>query len=270
MRGVLFWLCLVLWSAACAVQLAETPAIRVTRLAVPSPSPAPRDSMPAWHAAGPGIEVLRMTARTNAAEERLIVARVDARQVTLRVLYNPQAPRSVRAWQAESGAALVVNGGFFDARQQATGLLITDGQAFGRSYRGFGGMFFLRKGKPGIQSLRAQPYRPDPAIRQAIQSFPMLVANGRRVPPIADGARRHRRAFVAIDQSGRVLLGVTLMAQWTLNDLADFLATEPALNARHALNLDGGASAGLWLSGRDDLSMNSFEPVPAVIAVFGS
>jgi uncharacterized protein YigE (DUF2233 family) len=99
-----------------------------------------------------------------------------------------RSPRSVRDWQAASGATLVINGGFFDKDFRATGLLIADGQAFGRSYRGFGGMFFVRHGKPGIQSLRAQPYRPDPAIRQAVQSFPMLVVNGRRVP--ADRGRR--------------------------------------------------------------------------------
>ena len=263
--GLCLLLCL---AAACAAQPAATPAIRVTRLTAPAPSPTPTRSEEVWRAAAPGIEVLQMAARVNDAEERLIVARVDTRQATLRVLYDPQAPRSVRAWQVGSGAALVVNGGFFDERYQATGLLIADGQTFGRSYRGFGGMFFLRKGKPGIQSLRAQPYRPDRSVRQAVQSFPMLVVDGRRVPPIEDGERRNRRSFVAIDKHGHVLLGVTLMAQWTLNDLADFLATAPALNARHALNLDGGASSGLWLAGRDDLSVNSFEPVPAVIAVF--
>jgi uncharacterized protein YigE (DUF2233 family) len=272
MRGIslAIWLCLVLWPIACAAQPAVTPAIRVTLLATHTPSPTPTRNEEVWCAAGLGIEVLRMVAYANGVEERLIVARVDARRVALRVLYDPQAPRSVREWQSASGAALVVNGGFFDEDYRATGLLIADGRAFGRSYRGFGGMFFLRKGKPDIQSLRAQPYRPDPAIRQAVQSFPMLVVNGRRVPPIEDGERRNRRSFVAIDQSGRVLLGVTQMAQWTLNDLADFLANTPALRIRHALNLDGGASSGLWLSEREDLSMNSFEPVPAVIAVFSS
>jgi len=252
---------------ACDAQPAPTSATHATTFISPTPTPQPTEE-PSWLTLSPSIELLRTSAQANGYTERLIIARVDARQATLRVLYDPQLPRSVRDWQATSGAALVINGGFFDDDYRATGLLIADGQVFGRSYRGFGGMFFLRHGKPGIQSLRAQPYRPDPAIRQAVQSFPMLVANSRRVPPIEDGQRRNRRSFAAIDQRGRVLLGVTLMAQWTLDDLADFLASSPMLNIRHALNLDGGASAGLWLSGRDDLSMNSFEPVPAVIAVF--
>jgi len=264
--GLCLALCL---AAACAAQPAM-PTIRATHLVTPTSLPTPKGVEATWHAAAAGVEAMRMTARANSVEERLFIARVDTRQTMLRVLYDPQAPRSVRDWQVASSATLVINGGFFDDDYRATGLLIADGQAFGRTYRGFGGMFFVRKGSPGIQSLRAQPYRPDPAIRQAVQSFPMLVMNSQRVPPIEDGERRNRRSFVAIDDQGRVLLGVTLMAQWTLNDLADFLAASPALGVRHALNLDGGASAGLWLRGRDDLSMNSFEPVPAVIAVFGS
>jgi len=261
------WLCLVLCLTACDAQPARVPTIQVTLFTSPAPTTQPTKET-TWLTLSPGIALLRTPAQVNGHTERLIIARVDAQRVTLRVLYDPQSPRSVRDWQAASSATLVINGGFFDDDYRATGLLIADGQAFGRTYRGFGGMFFVRKGRPGIQSLRAQPYRPDPAIRQAVQSFPMLVVNGRRVPPIEDGERRNRRSFVAIDDQGRVLLGVTLMAQWTLNDLADFLAASPALGIRHALNLDGGASAGLWLRGRDDLSMNSFEPVPAVIAVF--
>ncbi len=261
------WLYLMLCLIACDAQPTPTPTIRTTIYASPAPALQPTKD-PTWLTLSPGIALLRTSAQTNSHTERLIVARVDTQRTALRVFYDPQSPRGVREWQATSGAALVVNGGFFDENYRTAGLLIADGQAFGRSYHGFGGMFFLRHGKPGIQSLRAQPYRPDPAIRQAVQSFPMLVMNGRRVPPIEDGERRNRRSFVAIDRQGRVLLGVTLMAQWTLNDLADFLAASPALNIRHALNLDGGASAGLWLGGHDDLSMNSFEPVPAVIAVF--
>jgi hypothetical protein len=53
-----------------------------------------------------------------------------------------------------------------------------------------------------------------------------------------------------------------------LTDLADFLAGAESLDVVSALNLDGGASSGLWMAGAlDGVSMNSFDPVPAVIAV---
>lgn len=251
------------------------------------PSPTTRPALPAvvtntpaatatpptydgrWRTLTPAIELLLLRGHSNGFDELLIAARVDWRRATLRVFYDPQMPRAMRDWQRATGAALVINGGFFDEANRATGLLIADGRAFGRSYRGFGGMFALRDGKPSVQWLRTHPYRFDPAIQQAVQSFPMLVVDGQRVAGIGDDGQRHRRSFVALDRDSYVLLGVTQMMQWTLKDLADFLAASPELRVAHALNLDGGGSSGLWLDeALGGLSMNSFEPVPAVIAIF--
>jgi hypothetical protein len=53
-----------------------------------------------------------------------------------------------------------------------------------------------------------------------------------------------------------------------LTDLAQFLAQSPELAVDRALNLDGGASSGLWMGGNfAGVSTNSFDPVPSVIAV---
>ncbi len=253
--------------------VSPSPATRPAPPAVVTNTPAATATPPTydgrWRALTPAIELLLLRGHSNGFDELLIAARVDWRRATLRVLYDPQTPRAVRDWQRATGAALVINGGFFDEANRATGLLIADGRAFGRSYRGFGGMFALRDGKPSVQWLRTHPYRFDPAIQQAVQSFPMLVVDGRRVTGIGDDGQRHRRSFVALDRDGYVLLGVTQMLQWTLTDLADFLAASPELRVAHALNLDGGGSSGLWLDeALGGLSMNSFEPVPAVIAIF--
>lgn len=221
-----------------------------------------------WRDIKPGIEFMRLQGKVGEADELLLVMRIDLQQASLRVLYEPQLPRTVHEWQVYTGADLVINGSFFDEANRATGLLIADEQTFGRSYRGFGGMFTLRGDEPSLQWLRTQPYRPDPAITQAVQSFPMLVADAQRVAGISDDGERNRRSFIALDREGRVLLGVTQMAQWMLNDLADFLAASPELRVVHALNLDGGASTGLWMSGPfEGASMNSLEPVPSVIAI---
>ncbi|BCX06093.1 MAG: hypothetical protein KatS3mg053_4031 [Candidatus Roseilinea sp.] len=250
-----------------------SPVIYPTRPAVvtntPAPAATPLGYDGRWRALTPAIEYTLLQGRSNGFDELLIVARVDLRRAVLRVLYDPQAPRRARDWQLAAGADLVINGGFFDETHRATGLLIADGQAFGRSYRGFGGMFALRDGRPSLQWLRTHPYRFDPAIEQAVQSFPMLVVNAQRVEGITDNGQRNRRSFVALDRAGAVLLGVTQMAQWTLTDLADFLVASPELRVVHALNLDGGGSSGLWLAGDlGGISMDSFEPVPAVIAIF--
>jgi uncharacterized protein YigE (DUF2233 family) len=237
-----------------------------TPVAEPAATQPPYDGL--WYQVKPGIEYALMQGRVNMREELLLVTRLDPARISVRVLYEPDAPKTAREWQTQSGADLIVNGGFFDDQNRATGLVIADGQPFGRSYRGFGGMFAWRDAAPELWWLRDAPYRADEAIAQAVQGFPMLVVDGQPVEGMSDNGERNRRSFVALDQQGRVLLGVTQMAQWSLTDLAQFLAQSPDLGVSRALNLDGGASSGLWMGGNyDGVSMNSFDPVPSVIAV---
>ena len=55
------------------------------------------------------------------------------------VHYRPGDPLSLADWQAETGALLVVNGGYFTEALVATGLVIVDGQPVGVSYGEFAG-----------------------------------------------------------------------------------------------------------------------------------
>ncbi len=157
---------------------------------------------------------------------------------------------------------------FFDADNQATGLVIADGDAYGYSYRGFGGMFFVRDDAPDLVWLALEGYRPDPRISQAVQGYPMLVSQGQAIDSFPEDGKRNRRSFVGIDRAGRVILGVTTAPVWTLTELAGFLAGRSGLEVDRAVNLDGGASSGLWVSGVPEVMLvDSFDPVPAVITI---
>jgi uncharacterized protein YigE (DUF2233 family) len=250
----------------------ETPVYSATMAATPTPwATSALVAVPSsshWHSLADGIEHAILQASVNGLEEWVLIVRLDPARVDVRVWYDPGTPRTAREWLGQTGADVVINGGFYDATNHVTGLLISDGRAHGRSYRGFGGMFAWRDGSPMLEWLRDRPYRPDPAVAQAVQGFPMLVQDGHAIDGISDNGERNRRSFVALDRSGDLVLGVTMMARWTLTDLSHFLATASEFDAWRALNLDGGASAGLWVrGGMDGASMNSFEPVPAVIAV---
>ncbi|MCS6773925.1 MAG: phosphodiester glycosidase family protein [Anaerolineae bacterium] len=241
-----------------------------TPTAIPAVPPTPTSLVydGRWQIKAPGIEYALIEATQDGRREWILVARVQPRRARMRVAYAPDAPKTVREWHLTSQADLVVNAGFFDQQNRTTGLVVADGQVFGRSYVGFGGMFALRSGAPSLQWLRDEPYRPDASITQAVQGFPMLVVDGAVVEGIPESDRRHRRTFVALDRSGRVLLGVTQLAQWRLSDLAIYLATSD-LDVWRALNLDGGGSSGLWLSQpHTSISMNSLDPVPTVILVW--
>lgn len=234
------------------------------------PTAAPTQTKPptGWWQKAPGIEYTLLEAWVTDHREVLVLVRLEPARVALRVAYDPELPRTVRQWQQESGADVVVNAAFFDEQNRAMGLLIADGRSFGRSYRGFGGMFAWREDAPTLTWLRTTPYRPDPRITQAVQGFPMLVMDGVPVEGLPENDVRHRRTFVALDRRGRVLFGVTQRAQWRLRDLAAYLA-QSELDIWRALNLDGGGSSGLWMSGAQaSASVDSFTAVPNVVMVW--
>ncbi|MEO7704785.1 MAG: phosphodiester glycosidase family protein [Thermoflexales bacterium] len=248
----------------------RTPAARQTPTAVAQP-PIPTAPI----SVRPGIEIVVVPLVVTGIEagEILVVARIDPAKVDVRVRYAPKQPRAVHSWLTDEVADIVINAGYFTQDNLATGLLIADGALTGQTYRGFGGLFAVRAGPPAtlsLQWLKEQPYVADRKITQAVESFPMLVRNGKVVDGINDDGRRNRRSFVALDKSGRLLLGVSRYASLTLTDLAAALAGQPALGIDAALNLDGGASSGLGIRAPGDaLSIESFDEVPAVITVTG-
>ena len=249
------------------------PAVPTTATVASNVSPRPRAAdiyNGQWQSPRPGIEVVQMIAQVNQRDEAMTVARVTPQQIRVQVRYAQTAPKRVREWYLAEEADLVINGGYYSPENQALGLLIMNKQRFGQSYRGFGGMFAVRNRTLSLQWLKTQPYRADSAIDFALQCFPMLVTRGRVVEGIQDNGEQNRRSFVALDQRGRMLFGITQAAQWTLTDLAQYLQKASQFEIVEALNLDGGASTGLWIRGMDDARLtDSFDEVPAVITVKG-
>lgn len=243
---------------------------RVTVGVAPTATGAPADT--GWQAAVSGLELRRLRVGGDGGATVTLV-RLRPEDVRFRVLYTPGQPKRVAEWarQAAGGAAkaplLIFNASFFTDQGRATALVVSDGQRHEHSYRGFGGMFAVAGERVWIQSLREQPYDPAQPLDQAVQAFPVLVRPGGVVnAQVEDGAVSPRTA-IAIDRSGRVLVIVCPSPFFSLRDLASFLA-DSDLDIDAALNLDGGISTGLWLSaGETRIELDSFVPVPSVIAV---
>ncbi len=233
----------------------------------PTPAPTPTDTCRAGRL---GVELCRRSFRP--APDRppveLIIARLDPALVRLRVAYDPDAPQLLSAWTRREVPLLAVNAGFFDERYHSTALLISDGVPEGQTYQGFGGMLAVDgDGRVDLRPLRDQPYDPTEPLSQAVQSFPMLVFPGGQVAPIEEDGARARRSVVALDRSGRLLVIVCASSSFTLRGLAEWLAASD-LAIDRALNLDGGASTGLFFdAGEISVAIDSFERVPAVLLV---
>ena len=231
----------------------------------PTPTPAPADT--GWLAQSRGLDRREIAARFQSLgfEERLILFRIDPAYFSFRVLYTPGIPRRVSEWGAEVGARLAFNAAFFDEKDIAVGLVVSDGKVFGESYEGFGGMFAVdAEGQPSIRSLAAQPYQPGEPLAQAVQGFPMLIYPD--ASAFAEGdEKRARRTAVGQDAAGRVYLVVAPHNAFTLAEFAAWLH-DSDLGLTAALNLDGGGSTGYYAGPGD--AVDSFTPVPAVVAVY--
>ncbi len=253
---------------ACLPAPRLTPPI-VLPAATPSPpalvAPTATPPTSGWDELFPGFEWREMRIlMEDGFEERLSVFRMAPAHNRFRVLYSPAQPEYVSAW--DSAARLVFNAGFFDENNVALGLLVMDGQTFGQSYSGLGGMFQVTgDGTPRVRSLVAEPYQPGEALEQAVQGFPMLLRpDGTRYSDTGDA--RARRTVIAQDAAGNILLIIAPHETFTLAELASWLASNPDLNLTVALNLDGGGSTGYY-AGPNNIAP-SYVRLPAVVAVY--
>jgi hypothetical protein len=236
--------------------------------AVPTSTPEPPDT--GWQTVQPGVELRQVRVESGDVAERLTIVRLNSDSVRFRVHYDPIAPRSVSGWAERLRPLLVVNGGYFTPENETTGLLISDGRIWGTPYGEFAGMLAVTPDDGvSVRWLRDQPYDPGEPLKEALQSFPVLIKPGGVMgfPADADDARPARRTVVAQDYQGRILIIVAPRGYLSLHELARYLA-ESDLDLDVALNLDGGYSTGLWLQA-DGLIANidSLVPVPSVVSV---
>jgi uncharacterized protein YigE (DUF2233 family) len=279
---------LVGWLMGCAV--AAPPAAQPTPILPPAtsavhPSPTPliliEDETPAtqplatvtplpdsgWQPLQPGLEqrtILLFDAGGRQIES-LYLLRLEPAYFQFGVAYRPGEAQSLRAWQAETGALLVVNGGYFTAENIATGRVVVAGEASGVGYGDFAGMLAVTAAGPEVRWLRERPYDAAEPLQYALQSFPVLVRPGGEGGfPDEDGIRA-RRTVIGQDQNGRVLFIIAPWGSFTLHALSVMLAASD-LQLHIALNLDGGASTGLLLA-EPVTEIPAFIPLPVVVTV---
>jgi exopolysaccharide biosynthesis protein len=232
-------------------------------------SSTPTAAVNTWNRAAPGVEVRHENwSSADGGSDVVTIVRFDLHYVKLSIGYAPDQPLAMDEWMQKEQALAVMNGGYFDAQERATALVISNGQTYGSSYDGFGGMLSVdAQGRVGLRSLSTQPYDPgSEQLTQATQSSPMLLENGKRTQFSADN-NAARRSIVAMDTQGRLLFIVSPDQQFTLDDMATLLAKSD-LSLTTALNLDGGASTGLALNaGSQNFLTDAFVNLPLVIVV---
>ena len=164
-----------------------TPTPTITPYPTPRPTFTPEPPDTGWQPLQPGVELRQIRVETDAGDEqpavsnveRLTIVRLDPAAVRFRVHYDPATSRPVSDWAKLVQSPLVINGGYFNPEGKTASLLVSDGQTWGASYGDYAGMFAVTPGEQvSVRWLRAWPYDPNEPLREAVQSFPVLVKPG--------------------------------------------------------------------------------------------
>jgi uncharacterized protein YigE (DUF2233 family) len=210
-----------------------------------------------WRTLQPGLEY-----ETRASAH---VFRIDLKKFRVGLLMAPDfgiAAMTAQDFRARSGAALVVNGGFFDEAFRGLGLLYRDGKTFQRLRASAWGIFAVSSLKAVI--LARKDWNPKD-VAAALQVGPRLVVDGglQEFKP----AGPSRRSAVGVTEDGRVEIAVSekpiLMEEWAV-----FMKRD----CPNALNLDGGGSTQISSSSASGagsaLNVEGLTAVPNALAVF--
>jgi phosphodiester glycosidase len=253
------------------------PSLTAAATFTPTPIPSPTSTVkptqdPDWSLLQPGLErrVLEVHNAQNQPVESLYIWRLDQKYFRMDVAHN-ERPQSLEAWQKETNAALVVNGGYFSIENEKyfpDGLTVINGKASGRSFAGFGGMLAVDQSKAELRWLVQKPYNAYEPLRAALQSFPILVQPGGELgfPAERDNHARARRTVIAQDQQGCILFIIAPDGYFTLHELSVYL-TGSDLNLDIALNLDGGGSTGILVANPREI-IHPGTLLPFVILVY--
>jgi exopolysaccharide biosynthesis protein len=221
-----------------------------------------------WESLAPGLERRTLIPDNNAIAQ-LVTLRIDPTLYTFRAHYRPGQPLTARQWaDALPGVVAFVNANFFSRENRVIGLLVADGVRYGESLRGLGGIFQVYNGQVRVRSNILEPYQGE-AFEQAVQAYPMLVADGQPAFTNPRPDRFSRRTVIGQDSAGRIMLMATPLLGLTLLDLSAYLPTTD-LALVNAFNLDGGRSTLLYFNapGVPEYLLSSIDPVPAVLAVY--
>jgi uncharacterized protein YigE (DUF2233 family) len=249
------------------------PLLSPTPLTEPTAAASPTPIIPdtGWHRLRPGLErrVINLRSETGESFEHLFLLRLEPDEFRFGVRYHPQ-PQSLEAWQSETNALIVLNGGYYRLEAGTpvpNGLTIIDGQAMGSSYADFGGMFAVTQHGPELRWLTQRPYDPTEPLLAALQSFPVLVKPGGVLgfPAEEEDNQAARRTVIGMDRDGRLVFLVASIGNFTLHKLSAYLV-QSDLDLDIAVNLDGGPSSGMLLAEPFEVTP-AYAPLPIVITV---
>ncbi len=180
------------------------------------------------------------------------------------ILYNPKKNVIVSKQAVNAAALAAVNGGFFNIKDGGsatyikTGGLIIDADTarkWSRNSNMTGAVLIDKKGHVAIDPAMTNSfYNEHPELQDVLITGPLLITRKGKMqlPSTSLVKNKHPRTAIGKIGNHKIIL-VTLDGRTdqasgvTLNELADIMSL---LRCKDAVNLDGGGSTTMWISGK--------------------
>src|SRR5262249_17885263 len=154
--------------------------------------------------------------------DRILLARIDPAHYSFQVWNRPSGDRDSLDWMRELGAVLVINGSYFTRYgTPATPMLSVGIQSGPADYDARHGAFVVSASFVGIRDLAELDWRR--ALQGAdhgLVSYPLLIGADGKSRSKGDARWLANRSFIAQDENGRIILGTTRDAFFSLDRLA--------------------------------------------------
>ena len=206
-----------------------------------------------WRTIAPGFEVAELPVLAGGGEvDRILLARIDPARYHFVVRNDPAGRHNLQRWMHDLHPALAVNGSFYGRDGRPATPAVSDGMPIGpAAYTARQGAFVSSPAMTAIHDLAHEDWRESfKGADAAMVSYPLLLAADGSSRVGADSGWLANRSFIGQDREGRIIIGTTKGAFFSLKRLADFLKRTP-LDLKLALDLDGGpvACQGVDLNG---------------------
>ena len=213
-----------------------SPAMRV---ALREPAPAATSGPLVWLEVEKGYEVAELPVLVDGQEvDRILLNRIDPARFRFVARNAPNGDLGIDEWERTlPKAVLIVNGSYFGLKGRPDTPFVSEGIASGPSE------YLASADAATVQDLSHQTWQAAlKGARNAMVSYPLLIGEDGETHVESKSRWLANRTFVAEQPDGRIIVGATREAFFSLDRLADFLRRSP-LKLRVALNLDGGPIA---------------------------
>ncbi len=216
------------------------------RLALSKPEPVIKAGKLIWNEPEKGYEVAELSVIHAGREvDKILLNRIDPKLFQFIVRNAPNGDKGIDQWEKElPQAVLIVNGSYYNHKGLPDTPIISNGISSGPAiYDAKAGAFVANDGSADIKDLSQQDWsNAFKGANNAMVSYPLLIGDDGKTHVKVKSRWLANRTFIGKDSQGRIIIGTTKDAFFSLWRLAEFLKNSP-LDLKTTLNLDGGPIA---------------------------